>query len=135
MRQTLGRAVARMRAFYRLTVPVYPDLLQIVRWRAGMAMQPHADNVNPDGAPHKMAYRDLSGIIYLNDDYEGGELYFTALDIAVKPRRGMLVGLTAGFHHEHAVLRVESGMRLTMPFFLTFDAARADRSLLQTSPV
>ena len=135
MSQALGRAVARMRAFYRLTAPVYPDLLQIVRWRAGMAMQPHADNVNPDGAPHKMAYRDLSGIIYLNDDYEGGELYFTALDIAVKPRRGMLVGLTAGFHHEHAVLRVESGMRLTMPFFLTFDAARADRSLLQVSPV
>jgi hypothetical protein len=42
----------------------------------------------------------------------------------------MLVGLTAGFHHEHGVLRVEKGLRLTMPFFLTFDAAKADRTLL-----
>jgi hypothetical protein len=130
MSRALGQAIARLRGFYGLTAPIYPDLLQIVRWRAGMSMRPHADNVNPDGSPHKMAYRDLSGIIYLNDDYEGGELYFTALDIAVKPRRGMLVGLTAGFHHEHGVLRVESGLRLTMPFFLTFDPARADRSLL-----
>ena len=134
MSRALGRAIARIRSFYRLTVPIYPDLLQIVRWQAGMSMPPHADNVNPDGAPHKMAYRDLSGIIYLNDDYEGGELYFTALDVAVKPRRGMLIGLTAGFHHEHAVLRVEQGTRLTMPFFLTFDPAKADRSLLQQLP-
>jgi leucine proline-enriched proteoglycan (leprecan) len=96
-----------------------------------MFMPPHADNANPDGTPNKMAHRDLSGIIYLNDDYEGGELYFTALDIAVKPRRGMLIGITAGFHHEHAVLRVEKGTRLTMPFFLTFDAEKSDRKLLQ----
>jgi predicted 2-oxoglutarate/Fe(II)-dependent dioxygenase YbiX len=135
MSRALGRAIARIRAFYRLMVPIYPDLLQIVRWRSGMSMPPHADNANPDGTPHKMAYRDLSGIMYLNDDYEGGELYFTALDVAVKPKRGLLVGLTAGFHHEHAVLRVESGTRLTMPFFLTFDPARADRSLLRDSSI
>ncbi|HEV3178714.1 MAG TPA: DUF6065 family protein, partial [Stellaceae bacterium] len=75
MSRALGRAIARIRAFYRLMVPIYPDLLQIVRWRSGMSMPPHADNVNSDGAPHKMAYRDLSGIIYLNDGYDGGELY------------------------------------------------------------
>ena len=56
-----------------------------------------------------MSHRDLSGIVYVNDDYEGGELYFTALDIAIKPKRGMFVGMTAGFHHEHGVLRVETG--------------------------
>jgi leucine proline-enriched proteoglycan (leprecan) len=82
-----------------------------------------------------MAYRDFAGVIYLNDDYEGGELYFTGLDIAVKPRRGMFVGLTAGFHHEHSVLRVESGTRLTMPFFLTFDRKRANPRLLDAEPL
>jgi hypothetical protein len=131
MSEALGRAVARMREFFSVTAPIYPDLLHIVRWRAGMSMPSHADNANSDGTPHKMAHRDLSGIIYLNDDYEGGELYFTALDIAVKPRRGMLIGITAGFHHEHAVLRVENGTRLTMPFFLTFNAEKSDRTLLQ----
>ena len=131
MSEALGRAVARTRQFFGVVAPLYADLLHIVRWRAGMFMPPHADNANPDGAPHKTAHRDLSGIIYLNDDYDGGELYFTALDIAVKPRRGMLIGITAGFHHEHAVLRVENGTRLTMPFFLTFDPQKSDRALLR----
>ena len=36
-----------------------------------------------------MAHRDFAGIVYLNDDYDGGELYFTGLDIAIKPKRGM----------------------------------------------
>ena len=91
-------------------------------------MKPHADNANPDRTPHPMAYREFAGVAYLNDDYEGGELYFTALDIAVKPRAGMLVGFTAGFHHEHAVLRVTGGStRLTSPSFFTADRERADR--------
>jgi hypothetical protein len=129
MRDAQARAIAQMRDFYQLNVPIYPDLLQIVTWKPGMFMRPHADNAHSDGSKHNMAHRDLSGIIYLNDDYEGGELYFTALDIAIKPRRGMFVGIAAGFHHEHAVLRVDAGTRLTMPFFLTFDVAKADRLL------
>jgi hypothetical protein len=124
------RAIELVSAFYLLKAPIYADLLQIVKWDAGMFMPPHADNSNPDGSKHMMAYRDFSGILYLNDDYEGGELYFTALDIAIKPRRGMFVGITAGFHHEHAVLRVDSGTRMTMPFFLTFNSEKADRTLL-----
>ena len=125
------RAIELVKRFYRIKAPVYPDLLQIVKWEAGMFMPPHADNANPDGSEHNMAYRDFAGIVYLNDDYQGGELYFTALDVAVKPRRGMFVGMTASFHHEHAVLRIDSGTRLTMPFFLTFDSQKADRVLLQ----
>jgi hypothetical protein len=42
----------------------------------------------------------------------------------------MFVVFTGGFYDEHAVLRVEGSQRLTMPFFLTFDRGRADRSLL-----
>jgi hypothetical protein len=124
-------AIALVREFYQITAPLYADLLQLVQWEAGMFMRPHADNANPDGSTHDMAHRDLSGIVYLNDDYEGGELYFTALDIAIKPKRGMFVGMTAGFHHEHGVLRVSSGKRLTMPFFMTFDPQYADRKLLE----
>ena len=124
------RAVDIVKEFYQIHAPLYPDLLQIVSWQAGMFMSPHADNANPDGSHHHMSHRELSGVVYVNDDYEGGELYFTALDIAIKPKRGMFVGMTAGFHHEHAVLRVETGERLTMPFFLTFDRAKAEASLV-----
>jgi hypothetical protein len=131
MLDALRRANQRMTEFYRLRAPIYADLLQIVRWQPGMFMLPHADNANPDDSEHRMGYRDFSGVFYLNDDYEGGELYFTALDVAVKPRRGMFLGFTGGFHHEHTVLRVQSGTRLTMPIFFTFDASKADRMLLE----
>lgn len=124
------RAASLITDFYRLSQPIYADLLQIMSWPVGIHMPPHADNANPDGSPHAMAHRDFSGIVYLNDDYQGGEFYFTALDAVIKPKKGMLVAFTAGFYHEHAVLRVEGAQRLTMPFFLTFDRDRADPSLL-----
>jgi hypothetical protein len=123
-------ATALITDLYRLTEPIYPDLLQIMSWPIGVHMRPHADNANPDGSPHAMAHRNFSGIIYLNDDYQGGEFYFTARNMVIEPKKGMLVGFTSGFYHEHAVLRVEGKERLTMPFFLTFDKDRADPSLL-----
>ncbi len=101
------RAAALITDVYRLNEPIYPDLLQIMSWPVGIYMPPHADNANPDGLPHAMAHRDFSGIVYLNDDYQGGEFYFTALDTVIKPKKGMLVAFTAGFYHEHAVLQVE----------------------------
>ncbi len=120
-------ATRRIEEFYKLTRPIYADTVQLVLWSEGIHMQPHADNANPDGSPHGMHWRNFSSIVYLNDDYDGGELYFTALDAYIKPKAGMLVAFTAGFHHEHAVLKVTRGERLTMPAFYTFDQGRADR--------
>jgi hypothetical protein len=76
-------------------------------------MEPHADNANPDGRHHRMHWRQFGSIIYLNDDYEGGELYMTALNKILKPKRGRLVAFTGGFHHEHAVLNIRAGTRYT----------------------
>jgi hypothetical protein len=122
----LARGRDRLSAFYKLTAPIYADVLQMVRWPVGMSMPPHADNAYPGGQAHPMPYREFGAIAYLNDDYEGGELYFTALDIAIKPRRGMFLAFTGGFHHEHAVARVTGGdTRLTMASFFTFDRRRA----------
>ena len=124
------QSVRAVSEFYKLKAPIYSDLLQIVQWRPGMFMPQHADNANPDGSPHGMTHRDLSGVAYLNDDYEGGELYFTALDTVVKPKRGSFLAFSGGFHHEHAVLRVTSGnTRLTIPSFYTFDPSKADTLL------
>jgi hypothetical protein len=131
MRNAQRSAAALVGDYYRLTEPIYPDLLQIMSWPVGVHMPPHADNANPDGSPHAMAHRDFSGIVYLNDDFQGGEFYFTALDLVIKPKKGMLLAFTAGCYHEHAVLRVEGSQRLTMPFFLTFDKDRADPALLE----
>ena len=126
MKQFQLEATRRIGEFYRLTQPLYADTVQLVVWNEGIHMPAHADNANPDGSPHGMPWRSFSSIVYLNDDYTGGELYFTALDAYIKPKAGMLVAFTAGFHHEHAVLKVTSGERLTMPAFYTFERSKAD---------
>jgi len=51
-----------------------------------------------------------------------GELYFTRLDMRVKPTAGLLLAFTGGLATTSMrCLRVTSGLRLTMPAFYTFD--------------
>jgi len=128
MKQAHRRAAERIAAFYRLTQPIHADTVQLVRWSEGMHMEPHADRANPDGSEHAFAHRDFASVIYLNDDYQGGEIYFTAQDLMLKPKAGTLVAFTGGWWHEHAVMRVLQGTRYSMPGFYTFDRSRRDRS-------
>jgi hypothetical protein len=133
MLAALGRCLVEMKRFWKLKVPVYADGLHMMSWKSGLSMPPHADNAYPDGKPHELAYRDLSGVLYLNDSFEGGGLYLTAQDALLKPKAGTLISMTGGFHHEHAVVRVESGLRITIPFFTTFTKERADPALVAIS--
>ena len=48
-------------------------------------------------------------IIYLNDDYEGGELYFTQHDLRVKPKAGTLVTFPGTDKYLHGVANVLPG--------------------------
>lgn len=112
--------------FYKLTQPIYCDLINIVYWPEGKFMPAHADNANPDGSPHDMAYRDFSSICYLNDNYEGGNVYFTAQDTTIRPKTGRNLSFTGGFHHEHSVLKVTKGNRYSLAAFYTFDESKKD---------
>lgn len=123
------RATAMLGEFYALTRPLWTDTVQLNIWERGSFLPCHTDNSNPDGSAHSTPWRDFSSIVYLNDDYEGGELYFTAKDRVLKPRKGMLVAFSAGYHHEHGVLKVTKGRRITMPAFYTFDQSRADEHI------
>lgn len=113
--------------------PLYCTTVNMVKWEAGQFMPPHADNANPDNAPHQYPYRAFGSILYLNDDYHGGELFFTRLDKIIKPKTGMLVAFSGGFHHEHAVLKVTKGTRYTLASFYTFEEEYKDRFLYRSS--
>ena len=94
-----------------------------------MFLNPHADRANPGGEPHGMPWRDFASIVYLNDDYEGGSLYFSALDMVIKPTAGTLVAFTGGFHHEHGITTITKGIRITLPAFYTFDRNQRDKRI------
>ena len=55
--------------------------------------------------------RVLSAILYLNGDYEGGQLEFPNHDIEVKPEAGMLVLFPSNFLFAHGAKPVTEGRK------------------------
>lgn len=51
--------------------------------------------------------------LFLNDDYEGGELCFNDLGVSLKPKPGTLI-LFPGFYTVHGVNKVTSGTRVNV---------------------
>jgi predicted 2-oxoglutarate/Fe(II)-dependent dioxygenase YbiX len=104
--------------------PLFADLVNFARWPSGYELHPHADSENPGGVPHPFPWRDFASVIYLNDEYEGGEIYFPNLGIELKPRPGTLIAFPGTLRYLHGVRRVTSGMRHTIASFITFDESK-----------
>lgn len=62
----------------------------------GSEMKMHTDNYitpnNPDSI-RENSKDDWSGLLYLNDDYEGGLLEFPQEDFSIKPKPGTFIFL------------------------------------------
>lgn len=58
--------------------------------------------------------RDISLLIYLRDDFEGGELHFKRLNYSLKPKAGMLVWFPSDVRFEHMAKPVTHGNRLAI---------------------
>ncbi|KAL7886530.1 hypothetical protein AOLI_G00042510 [Acnodon oligacanthus] len=76
-------------------------------------------------------HRDLSAILYLNEDFEGGELFFTDRDAKtvtarVKPSCGRLVGFTSGPVNPHGVTAVTGGRRCALALWFTTEKHHRD---------
>ena len=136
MRDIQRRVTGRLGVFLDLTVPLYTDSALLVRMSEGTWVDPHAIRAPPDASDQITALRDFASIVYLNDDFDGGEVFFPRLNLVVKPCAGMLLAFTGGWHHEHGVTEVVKGEQLTMPAFHTFHRSRRDLDLdpLQETP-
>jgi hypothetical protein len=106
---------------------IYGDSIMLCRWDVGKELTPHIDNQ----ATHQYStpWRDFSSLVYLNDDFEGGEIFFPRLDIALKPSKGLLVIFSSGAEHEHGVKAVTKGKRYTMPSWYTTDESHKNELL------
>ena len=95
----------------------------IVRWPVGTRQEPHADkelHEGPDaGTPNAFPYYDIASIFYINDDYEGGELYFPRQGIEFKPKARAAYFFPGDMNFIHGVRPVLNGCRYTSPFFWT----------------
>jgi predicted 2-oxoglutarate/Fe(II)-dependent dioxygenase YbiX len=95
----------------------------MVRWLPGQLQMPHADkelHTGPDaGKPNDFPHYDIAGLFYINDDYEGGELYFPNQGIQFKPKAGAAYFFPGDKNYIHGVTEIKSGIRYTVPFFWT----------------
>lgn len=95
----------------------------IVRWPVGTRQEPHADkemHEGPDtGKPNSFHWYDIGTVFYLNDDYEGGELYFPLQGIEFKPKPGAAYFFPGDKNYIHGVRPITSGVRYTLPYFWT----------------
>jgi hypothetical protein len=107
--------------FYK--VKVQPTGQTIVRWLPGQFQKPHADKElhdGPDaGLPNDFPYYDIASLFYLNDDYEGGEIYWPLQGVRIKPNRGAAYFFPGDMNYIHGVTEIKGNIRYTVPFFWT----------------
>lgn len=83
----------------------------LLRYEEGGFYKEHCDVVSDHPV---LGHRRLSFVLFVNDDYEGGELYFPRQDILVKPEKGMALFFPSGVTHPHGVRPVLKGTRYTI---------------------
>ncbi|MDA0345667.1 MAG: 2OG-Fe(II) oxygenase [Proteobacteria bacterium] len=82
----------------------YMEAINFVRYGEGQHFAVHTD--------HGFSYIcTVSSVVYLNDDYEGGELWFPYLDLKWKPSKGDMVFFPSTYIYAHASLPVTNGIK------------------------
>jgi hypothetical protein len=89
---------------------------------------PHADNQRREHGrwlPNHTPQRDYTALVYLNDNFTGGELVFPDRDVVIIPKPGLFVGFPSNHKFVHAVPNVLSGKRYSLPVWFTMDSEKA----------
>lgn len=68
--------------------------------------------IHADHGPTYVA--TISAVAYLNDDYEGGELWFPRFDLDFKPQQGDIVVFPSIFIYEHASKEMIEGTKYSV---------------------
>lgn len=82
----------------------YQEAVNFVKYGKGQHFAAHSD--------HGFSYVcTVSSVMYLNDNYTGGGLYFPHLDYTYTPEEGDIVFFPSTFLYKHAALPVEDGTK------------------------
>lgn len=84
---------------------------QILKYSLGQTFSEHTDEI-PENK------RTVSTILYLNDDYEGGELRFTRFGLTYKPTRGDYIVFPSMWSYSHVAQGVTRGTKYAIVSFI-----------------
>jgi hypothetical protein len=86
------------------------------------ALPEHSDCETKDGTPvmtNAYFMYNLTAICYLNDDFTGGQTYFSKYGVNIVPKAGDLLIFPS--RYRHGVTEMSGGIRYTLPTWFTFD--------------
>ena len=91
----------------------YWEAFNFIKYEPGNHFQEHHD--------HSFSYNCTVSLVgYVNDDYEGGELYFRLQGITYKPEAGDLVIFPSNYMYPHQAMPVKSGTKYSIVTMLDY---------------
>lgn len=109
--------------------PVKPNTSHAQKWDVGGFASPHSDNSSHDGTPTSFQINKYVGILYLNNNYEGGTLFFPDHGIEFKPPQYSFITFPGGAENIHGVSEITQGTRYTMVSFWDFEESEYSEEL------
>lgn len=105
------------RAFKHYSTVIYPfagpniksreDSINLLRYKESGHLPAHQDQ--------GVSTRVLSTVMYLNDNYDGGEIEFVNSKVKIKPEAGSIIFFPSNFLYVHEVYPITRGERYSMP--------------------
>jgi len=94
-------------------LPCELSVVEFVKYETGGHYVTHIDGQYLEGDTIKIGpdHKDLTCILYLNDDYEGGELTFNFFNKTIRPKSGQLITFPSNWRYLHKVSKITSGER------------------------
>jgi len=89
----------------------------VLKYQTGGRYNAHSDSEYWSEQDHqwiRSLERDYSILLYLNDGFEGGALYFPNFNFRLAPKRGMLVAFPSDHRYLHAAEPLMSGVRFAV---------------------
>lgn len=139
--------------FFNPDFELHSELWEIVRWKEGNLQEPHVDHIDPEfdlssidisKVPEECKYffeerniekykrlftnKAFTSIIYLNDDYAGGELHFPQHNgFEIKPKKGTMLIFSGTIDNMHGIREITNGTRYTHVTFWSNNISKSSK--------
>lgn len=92
----------------------YKEAFNFVKYEKGKYFKIHGDH-----GPYYSC--TVSAVVYLNDDYEGGEIEFVRQNLKIKPNKGDIILFPSNYVYEHASCEIFSGIKYSVVIMLDYN--------------
>ena len=90
-----------------LSIRSRDDIMRVLKYENSGYLPAHTDQ--------GVSTRSLSVLIYLNDDYQGGNIVFPNSKVSLKPEAGSMIFFPSNFLYVHQIEPVTSGIKYSLP--------------------